>query len=85
MPDTYFPGSSEPFRPVNPWGRTVPKVEKPVREPLYQLRVKRHGKEIGFGPKMVRGAVDELYEAVLAGIRVGVEKELTDPHVVKVS
>lgn len=84
MPEVYVPGSKEPFRPVNPWGRDMPKVKRPQREPLFQLIVKRRGwGMIPFGPKMKKDAVDQLYEAVSAAIRVGVEKELTDPHVVR--
>ena len=84
MPEVWLPGSKEPFRPLNPWGREMPKVKRPVREPLYQLIVTRVGRGmIPFGPKMKKDAVDQLFEAVSAGIRVGVEKELTDPHVVR--
>jgi hypothetical protein len=62
----------------------MPKVKRPVREPLYQLIVTRQGRGmIPFGPKMKKDAVDQLFMAVEAGIRVGVEKELTDPHVVR--
>jgi len=84
MPEIYFPGSDQPFRPVNPWGRPVPKVHRPEREPLYQLVVRRKGREIPFGPKAGKVFVAELCRTIEAGIRVGVEKELTEPHIVKV-
>jgi hypothetical protein len=89
MPDVWVPGSKVPFRPVNPWGRPMPKPVRPVREPLYQLIVTRtsetRGKEqIGFGPKMIRAATEQLCEAVQTGIRLGVETELSDPHIVRV-
>lgn len=61
-------------------------MPKPVREPrppLYQLVVTRHGQEIRFGPAMIRDAVDELLAAVDTAIRAGVEKELSEPHVVR--
>lgn len=84
MPEVYFPGSDKPFRPLNPWGRAVPKATRPEREPLYQLVVKRAGRgEIPFGPKMHRRFIDELYATVDGAIRSGVEKELSDPHIVK--
>lgn len=83
MPEVWFPGSDKPFHPVNPHGRSVPKAKKSIREPLYQLIVMRVGRgQIPFGPKMQRQFVDSLYETVLGAIRSGVEKELSDPHVV---
>lgn len=83
MPDLYFPDSPAPFRPVNPWGRAVPRVNKTVRQPLYQLVVTRKGRgEIRFGPQMELQFVQEFYEAVLKQIRSGREKDLTNPHVV---
>ena len=84
MPDIYFPGSDKPFRPVNPWGRAVPKVEKPIREQLYQLVVKRNGQEMRFGPKAGKEMIDQLHLAVETAVRLGVEKDLSDPHIVRV-
>jgi hypothetical protein len=87
MPEVYIPGSKDPFRPVNPWGRDMPKsLRRPDRPPLYQLVVKRvgHG-EIRFGPKMIFDAVAQLHRDVETAIRLGVEKELTEPHIIKVS
>jgi len=83
MPEVYVPGSKVPFRPVNPWGQGMPKVVKPARPDLYQLIVRRNGKQMPYGPKMEKGALDELCNAIETAIRVGVEKELTDPHIVR--
>jgi hypothetical protein len=88
MPEVWFPGSDKPFHPVNGHGRSMGKA-KPAREPLYQLVVTRQtehrGKEqVPMFPKMGKAAVDELYHAVSTAIRLGVEKELSDPHVVRV-
>jgi hypothetical protein len=84
MPEVLFPGSSDPFRPLNPWGRSMPKSGRRAKAALYQLVVTRGGKEIRLGPKMERQFVDQLYETVLNGIRCGAEKELSNPHIVAV-
>lgn len=83
MPDIFFPGSPAPFRPVNPWGRSVPRPSRTVRPALYQLIVTRTGwGQIPFGPKMEKQFVDALFDTVNKAIRSGIEKELSDPHVV---
>lgn len=83
MPEVYIPGSNIPFRPVNPWGRPVPRVAKPVRPALYQVIVTREGRgQIPFGPKMGRAAAEEFCEAIMGQIRLGAEKQLSDPHIV---
>jgi hypothetical protein len=83
MPEIYIPGSKDPFRPLNPWGRPMPKPVRGPRPDLYQLIVRRHGKEIPYGPKMEKGGLDELLHTIEAAIRVGVEKEITEPHLVR--
>ena len=83
MPEVYFPGSSVPFRPVNAHGRAMPKVARSIRQPLYQLIVTRKGRgQMPFGPKMEKQFAQELYETVLGQIRLGKEKDITDPHLV---
>ncbi len=84
MPEVYFPGSAEPFRPLNPWGRPVPRSNREPRPPLYQVVVTRRGKEIPFGPKMEKRFVDEFHAAIVQAIRVGAERELSSPHIVAV-
>lgn len=82
-------GSGQPagipdFKPVNPWGRAMPKPPRPPREALYQLVVTRAGRgQIRFGPQAGKAFIDEFAAAVRSAILLGVEKELSDPHVVK--
>ncbi len=83
MPEVYIPGSTIPFKPVNPWGRAMPKPTRPDRPPLFQLVVRRDGKETRIGPMAPKDFIQQLYEAVDAAIRVGVEKDFTDPHIVR--
>ena len=83
MPEVWIPGSKVPFRPVNPWGRPMPKLVRQVRAPLYQVIVKRQGRgQIPFGPKMEKAFADEFLHAIEGQIRAGNEKELSDPHIV---
>ncbi len=61
-------------------------MPKPVRQPrpdLYQVVVKRRGLEIKFGPALIKDAAEQFLTAIDTAIRVGVEKELSDPHIVK--
>ena len=84
MGEVYLPGSTAPFRPVNPWGRAMPRPTWSARPALYQLIVKWEGRgEIPFGPKMELQFVQAFYDTVNGAIRSGVEKQLSDPHVVK--
>lgn len=84
MPEVWFPGSKDPFRPMNPHGRAMPKPVRQARPELYQVVVKRAGwGEIPFGPKMVKECVEEFFRVVDGAIRSGVEKRLSDPHIVK--
>lgn len=81
-------GSGQPvgfpdFKPMNPWGRAMPKPVRQPRPDLYQIVVRRHGVEIRFGPAMIKDCVDQLVTAIETSIRLGVEKELSEPHIVK--
>ena len=83
MPEVWIPGSKDPFRPVNPWGRPMPRVSKPVRPALYQVVATRKGfGEQRLGPKMEKQYVLHLYDAIEEAIRSGKEKDLTNLHVV---
>ena len=84
MPDIYFPGSNEPFRPINPWGRTPPKVKQRELPQLWQVFVTRKGKEIPFGPKMPKELADGFFDVVLAGVRTGAHPDLKNPYMAKV-
>jgi hypothetical protein len=84
MPEVYFPNSKIPFRPLNAHGRAMPKPVRPSKPDLYQVIVRRRGEQIPFGPKIEKAAAEQFCLAIETGIRVGVEKELSDPHVVRV-
>ena len=84
MPEVYFPGSKEPFRPLNPWGRAMPKVKQRERPQLYQVVIRYKGREMPYGPKASRAFVEQLYEAVSAACRLGVVKDIRDPYIAAV-
>lgn len=88
MPEVWFPGSKEPFRPMNPWGREMPKVKRPDRPQLYQLVATRlvKGKwvEQPLFPRGPWNLVEQWLHVVTESIRTGAEKELRNPHMVAV-
>lgn len=86
MPEVWFPGSTEPFRPLNPWGRAMPKVAQRVRPQLWQIVVtsRRTRREIPVGPKMERAHCEHLFDAIDRGIRFGAERDWSNPHIVAV-
>ena len=82
-------GSPAPFRPLNPWGRPMPKTERiKSREPtpLYQVMVRdRDGKQIPLGPAIDQVTAARCCEALsLAQLR-GKDAEWSNPEVVKVT
>lgn len=86
-------GSGQPagmpdFYPVNPWGRDMPKPERPPRPPLYQVVVldKRRGNaETRVGPMCPHENAAMLCEAINQQIALGAEKQWTDPIVLKMT
>ena len=89
MPEVWVPGSKEPFRPVNPWGRAMPKTPQRSRPQLYQVVVwmKREDKwvETRFGPKMERLFAEDFFRVVDEGIRLGTHPHLKNPYLVAVA
>ena len=76
----------ENYRPLNPWGRAMP---KPARAPrpdvLYQVRVRtRRGAYIPVGPRTTKDAAESLLVAINGQLALGREKDWTDPHIVTV-
>ena len=73
---TGTPAGIPDFKPVNPYGRPMPKVERPVREDLYQCVVKDWlGAETIIGPRMGQTAVERLVMAINARVASGEEKD----------
>ncbi len=85
MPEVWFPGSKDPFRPLNPWGRDMPRVPQRERPQLWQVVVTHKGREIPIGPKCERSMVDHLFEMIEQGIRLGTEHDWSKPHIVAVA
>src|SRR5215469_16635875 len=83
MPNVWIPGSNEPFRPINPWGRSIPKVKQRSRPQLWQVIVTWNGREVPVGPKAERSLIDDFYAVIVKGIRCGAEKEWSNPRVEK--
>lgn len=83
--NTYFPGSSAPFNPINPFGAKAayPKGWKnPLAEKLFQVFVEdREMGLIPIGPKVGRAITDELCATVNTAIKAGTITGWTNPHV----
>ena len=75
------PASTPDFRPLNPWGRPMPKPERPERPKLYQVHVrdKRNGRTIAVGPKMAHEFTEMFRLSIAQGIASGAEKRWRDP------
>lgn len=78
-----FPG----YRPMNPWGRAMPKPVRQPREALWQIVVKMPGgKREPIGPRMAKDAVESmLYEMNKAAIETGGKVWWAEPEIVCVS
>ena len=89
MPEVYFPGSADPFRPLNPWGRSMPKVAARSGPPqLWQVFVTwpaRGRHPIAIGPRMEKSFAEALCETITNAVRCGAEREWTNPHIEKVA
>lgn len=82
-----FPGSSAPFRPLNPWGRAMPKVPQrkgAVDEPLYQIEVtNRAGKAERLGPQASYQFVEMWLIAIKTAIAMGGAQVYSEPRMVR--
>lgn len=79
-----FPDSPAPFRPMNPWGRPMPKVKRsPLREPLYQVFVEMRGEKEAqpISPAMNINAAAAIQSAAFKAIDAGVRKDWANPHI----
>ena len=84
----YLPDSSVPFKPMNPWGRPMPKPKRPVRDKppeRFQVHVERtsDGVTIPVGPKMDPDGAAQFCEAINRMIAAGREKSWNNAHVVR--
>ena len=85
---TYMPGSKIPFKPLNPWGRAMPKPAREMRRDrpsLYQLRVTNNatGEKILVGPKVVLELAERLCIAANVMISRGKETAWSNPEIVE--
>lgn len=84
------PAGRPDFRPVNPWGRPMPKVpEEPRRHALYQVHVKDKrrgsptcGRTIAIGPKMAKEFAEMFSLTIANQIALGAERDWESPHLV---
>jgi hypothetical protein len=72
------------FRPLNPWGRAMPKSPRPDKHDLYQLIVWdiSRRQEVRVGPQMAQEFVEGLAAAMRAEIAAGRDQRWSDPTVV---
>ncbi len=81
-----FPG----YKPVNPWGRAMPKPkrayrQKPIREELFQVVMEyRDGRREPLGPAANQDFIGTLAEGINAQIALGKGGEYGVAHVVPV-
>jgi hypothetical protein len=81
---TGTPAGFPDYRPLNPWGRPMPRTGRKPRPQLWQIVLRRHGKEVPFGPKMPKEVLEPFFKTVELGIRTGQHPELSSPHMVMV-
>lgn len=86
----YLPDSKIPFKPMNPWGRPMPKPSRTMRKaplPLFQVFVEetKTGKHLAVGPKMEQEQAEKFCEAIGVMIGRGLEKTWATPTVVQFS
>ncbi len=81
------PSGIPDFRPVNPWGRPMPKPARKLRLPseihaLYQVFVEtRSGRMLAVGPKLTAAAAEQFAAAIRVQIIHGKEKRWSNPSV----
>ncbi len=84
-PDIY--NSPAPFRPLNPWGRAMPKpkrIKSREPEPLYQVEVRNRDDEpIRLGPKVPLELANRCCEALAAAQIKAHDATWSQPYVVK--
>jgi hypothetical protein len=80
------PVGAPDFKPLNPWGRPMPKRERPPPPPLHQVVVKENASGVltPVSPRMPKEHCEAFCEAISLQIVAGAEKRWSDPHVVKV-
>lgn len=77
------PASCPGFRPLNPWGRPMPKPERPPRPPLWQVFVKEPGgRVIPVGPQGPKETAEMFCIAIGEQIALGAERRWSSPHIV---
>ena len=78
------PAGAPDFKPLNPWGRSMPKAPPPP-EPLHQVFVMDPLKgAIPVGPKMGKQFCDAIADVIRQNILNGMEHRWSDPVVVRV-
>lgn len=84
-----MPHEPAPFRPLNPWGRAMPKAKKKgVPDPLYSVRADTvDGETIDISPKFGgedgREAAERICEAANTAIVKRIRTEWLTAYVVK--
>lgn len=91
--DTFFQGSTTPFRPINPWGREAEITDhagnridwkNPLDVETYQLYVEDAEKGcIPIGPRAQRSIVSEWHSLVNVAIKSGKISGWANPHMKK--
>lgn len=84
------PAGFPDYKPLNPWGRPMPKPKRPIRgvpaeDELYTVEVRlSSGKFARVCPGVLKWVAERLCEAIGVEIAHGREKEYSNPTLVKV-
>lgn len=79
------PAGAPDFRPLNPWGRPMPKPDREPLPPLYQVFAhdRRLGRIIPVSPKMGKEFCEAICMTIARRVGSGDWKNWSNPHVVK--
>ena len=81
-----LPNGIPDFRPINPWGRAMPKParpyrDKPLHHALYQVFVDTRKGTIPVGPRWSEELAGAFAETINKAVALGAEKEWGRAHV----
>lgn len=76
-----FPG----FRPLNPWGRAMPKYTPPPKREMHQLfvEVMPSRRLLAVGPRAPKDTLEPLRCEIEKAIVAGIERDWRNPHLVR--
>lgn len=78
------PAGFPDYKPLNPWGRPMPKYKPPEKPERYQIFVETKTRDLlAIGPKAPEDFLRPLCRAIEEQIARGNEKDWSNPHIVR--